>query len=155
SHLMDGFKEPALHVAFLLFPLVLACAMFALARRYTGHPLLASMTLMFLPAVFVLSHTLMTDIPQLALWVASIALFIYGTEFRKPAMVVAGALTAALACFVSYASFCLIPLLGVFAISRKNYRGLFVIFIVPGVVLGAWLAVSFLHYGRLPPADIV
>src|SRR5215510_2820437 len=59
SHLTHGFKEPALHVAFLLFPVVLACAMFALARRYTGHALLASLTLMFLPAVFVLSHTLM------------------------------------------------------------------------------------------------
>jgi len=155
SHLIHGFKEPALHVAFLLFPLVLACAMFALGRRYTGHPLLASLTLMFLPAVFVLSHTLMTDIPQLALWMASIALFIHGTEFRKTGLVAAGAFTAALACFVSYAAFCLIPLLVVFAISRKHYRGLFVIFIVAGGILGAWLAVSCLHYGRLPPADLL
>jgi MFS family permease len=155
GHFAHGLKEPYLHVAFLLFPLAMACAMFAIARRYTEHPFMASFTLTFLPALYVLSHTLMTDVPQLALWVVSIALLLHGTEFRKTGLVTAGALTAALACFVSYASFCLIPLLAAFAISRKNYRGLFVIFIVPGVVLGAWLAVSFLHYGRLPPADIL
>ena len=155
SHFAHGLKEPYLHFAFLLFPLAMACAMFAIARRYTEHPLMASFTLTFLPAVYVLSHTLMTDVPQLALWVASIALFIHGTEFRKTSLVAAGALTAAVACFVSYASSCLIVLLVLFAISRKNYRGLFVIFIVPGVVLGAWLALSFRHYGRLPPGDIL
>ena len=55
--------------AFLLFPLAIAFAMFAIARRYTEHPLMASLTLTFLPAVYVVSHTLMTDVPQLALWI--------------------------------------------------------------------------------------
>src|SRR5438876_228755 len=69
-----GFREPQLHLAFLVFPLMLACGMFALARRYTSHRLLASLTVLFLPAVYVLSHTLMTDVPQLVLWVISVAL---------------------------------------------------------------------------------
>src|SRR5579862_1027125 len=108
GHFARGFKEQYLHFAFLLFPLAMACAMFAIARRYTEHPLMASLTLTFLPAVYVLSHTLMTDVPQLVLWVVSIALFIHGTEFRKTGLAGAGAFIAALACFVSYASFCLI-----------------------------------------------
>jgi hypothetical protein len=155
NHFVHRFKELDLHLAFLVFPLVLSCAMFVLARRYTKHPFMATLTLMLLPALYVLSHTLMTDVPQLALWVASTAIFMHGTESRNTVLIVAAAFTVALACFVSYASFCLIPLLAVPAISRKNYRDLLVILIVPGVVLGAWLAVSFLHYGRVPPAHIL
>jgi hypothetical protein len=150
-----GLRELNLHLAFLVFPLMLACGMFALARRYTAHPLLASLTLMFLPAVYVLLHTLMTDVPQLALWVTSAAIFIHGIESRNTIWILAGAFAAALACFVSYASLCLIPLLAVLAASRKDYRALLAILILPSVVLGAWLAVSFSHYGRLPPAHLL
>jgi len=105
------FTEWSLHLGFLIFPLILAYSMYVLARRYTTHPLLVSLTLMFIPTVYVLSHTLMTDVPQLALWVASVAMFIQGVEARNTKWVSLGAVAATVACFVSYSSFCLIPLL--------------------------------------------
>src|ERR1041385_1412351 len=152
---VHGLTELKLHAAFLVFPLILACGMFVLARPYTEHPLLASLTLMFFPSVYVLSHTLMTDVPQLALWVASAATFIHGLEVRKTMWLLIGAFAATLACFVSYSSFCLIPLLAVAASFRKDRRALVAILILPCMILGAWLAVSLSHYGRLPPAQLV
>jgi hypothetical protein len=155
AHLVHGLREADLHMGFLAFPLILACGMFALARCHTAHPLLASLTLVFLPSVYVLSHTLMTDVPQLALWVSSVAIFTHGIESRSTISVLAAAFTATLACFVSYASICLILLLAILAGFRKNNRALLSILILPCVVLGIWLVVSFSHYGRLPPTKLL
>ncbi len=150
-----GLTEVSLHLGFLIFPLILVYSMYVLARRYTACPLLASLTLLFLPVVYVLSHTVMTDVPQLALWVASVAMFIQGMETRNAIWVSLGGVAATFACFVSYSSLCLIPLLAVLARLRKDRGALNAILIFPGMILGIWLAVSFSHYGRLPPAQLL
>ena len=155
GRLGHGLTEVSLHLGFLIFPLILAYSMYVLARRYTAHPLLASLTLMFLPVVYVLSHTLMTDVPQLALWVASVAMFIEGIEAQAAIWVSLGVLAATLACFVSYSSLCLIPLLALRALLRKDRRAFTAILILPGMTLGMWLAVSLYHYGRLPPTQLL
>ncbi len=150
-----GLTEVSLHLGFLIFPLILVYSMYVLARRYTACPLLASLTLLFLPVVYVLSHTVMTDVPQLALWVASVAMFIQGMETRNAIWVSLGGVAATFACFVSYSSLSLIPLLAVLARLRKDRGALNAILIFPGMILGIWLAVSFSHYGRLPPAQLL
>src|SRR5215475_8890904 len=57
AQLVKGFTEVSQHLAFLVFPLILSFSMYWLGRRFTAHPLLASLNLMFLPVVFVMSHT--------------------------------------------------------------------------------------------------
>jgi hypothetical protein len=150
-----GFTEVNLHLGFLIFPLILAGSMYALSRRMTAHPLLASMTLLVLPVVSVVSHTLMTDIAQLALAMTAIALVVTGIETNRRLYVWSGAFAAALACFVSYASLCLIPLLAFFAFRRGDTGALKAVLIVPAIMLGMWLALSFSHYQRLPPGQVL
>jgi 4-amino-4-deoxy-L-arabinose transferase-like glycosyltransferase len=104
AQLANGFTEISQHLGFLVFPLILSYSMYLLARRFTAHPLLASLNLMFLPVVFVMSHTLMTDIPQMALSVASVGLFCSGVEHRRWRRTSAAAMSATLAAFISYAS---------------------------------------------------
>jgi len=155
ERLAGRLNELNLHASFLVFPVILACSMYLLARRYTAHPLLASLTLMFLPAVYVLSHTLMTDIPQLAFAVLAIALFVECLETENTICGWLAAGSATLASFISYSSLCLIPLLVVFAVLRGNRRALEPILILPAVCFGGWLAVSFVHYGRVPPMQLL
>src|SRR5881296_984045 len=61
------FTEWSLHLGFLIFPLILAHSLPVLGLRSTKHPLPASLIFVFFPTVSLLSHTLLTDVPQLAL----------------------------------------------------------------------------------------
>jgi len=155
ERLDGGLNEVNLHAGFLVFPLILACSMYLLARRYTAHPLLASLSLMFLPAVYVLSHTLMTDIPQLAFAVLAVALFTEYVEGGNRICGWLGAASATIASLISYSSLCLIPLLAALAILKGHRRALKRILILPIVCFGGWLAVSLIHYGRLPPMQLL
>ncbi|MEJ2079557.1 MAG: hypothetical protein P8Z74_16390, partial [Acidobacteriota bacterium] len=66
----------------------------------------------------------------------------------------AGAVMASLATFISYAGFCLVPLLALYAVLRKSRFGLMVAFL-PVVVFGAWLGINYVHYGRFIPGPLV
>src|SRR5437867_7372096 len=155
AHFGHGFSEVNLHTAFLVFPVILTCSMYLLARGFTRHPVLATLSLMFLPVVFVLSHTLMTDVPHLALWVAAVALFRYGMDSGKKISVAFAALAATLASLVTYSGLCLVPLLSFYAYLRKDRRALQITLILPAALFGFWLALSYLHYQRLTPVQLL
>ena len=150
-----GYSEAALHLGFLVFPIVLAISMYYLARRFTGSPVWATLVFLILPVIYVLSHTLMTDIPLLSFWVASVSLFCHGVDKGKKSQIFLGAFAAALASLVSYSGLCLIPLLSLYAILRKNRGALAAILIVPASVLGIFLALNSQHYHRFTPAMLL
>jgi hypothetical protein len=146
----DGFSEIALHSGFLIFPIVLAISMHRLASQFTAHPVHASLVLLTLPVVSVLSHTLMTDIPLLALWVASTVLVCRGVDTGKKSCLWIGSATAALCSLISYSGLCLVMVLGLYAILRKKQGALFPILILPVSVLGIILVIHSFHYHRFP-----
>jgi 4-amino-4-deoxy-L-arabinose transferase-like glycosyltransferase len=149
-----GFTELAGHSAFLGFTIMLVASMYSVARKFTHYAGLATLTLLFLPVICVLSHTLMTDIPQLALWLGAVALFCNGVDRDENRHIWFGAAIAAVACFVSYSAFCLVLLLGFYAALRKHRYACRVAFIVPSVLFGGWLAFGFAHYHRFTPARL-
>ena len=70
------------HLAFLFFPLVAAVGFYDLAEGYLCFQLPAVCLLMVSPAFFVLSHTLMPDVPLLAFWILSLSRFLRICEDR-------------------------------------------------------------------------
>ena len=146
-----GYSEVGLHLGFLVFPIGLACAMYFLARRFTGRPVLATLTLLTLPVVYVSSHTLMTDLPVLALWVASVALFSHGADAGRRSLVWLGAAGAALASFVSYAGLGLIPLLAFYAFLRRNRSALVTAVGLPAALFLIRLIFDMHHFRRFTP----
>ena len=148
---IGGFSESCLHLGFLVFPIVLACSMYAIARRHTHHPALASMTVLALPVVCVLSHTLMTDVPLLALWVASVALFSRGVDSGRMSLVWLGTAVGTLGSLVSYSGFCLVLLLALYGILWRKRAAVLTALIVPVTVFAFWVALNYFHYHRVVP----
>ncbi|MFZ0430528.1 MAG: glycosyltransferase family 39 protein, partial [Acidobacteriota bacterium] len=154
ARLGGGFSEVVLHTAFLLFPAILAVATYSLARRFTSSPAIATVALLVSPVVFVMSHTLMTDLPLMALWTASVALFVHGLDSGRMRWAWIGGITAALATFASYAGLCLVPLLAAYSVLKKQPAGLLPS-MLPVPAFGAWLALNAVHYGRFTPGPLL
>lgn len=148
------FSETVLHVAFLLFPIILTAATCSLACRFTGSPVIATLAVLATPVVYVMSHTLMTDVPLLAVWAAALALFIDGVDSGRRRRLWAGALAASLAVLISYTGFCLVPLLAAYALLHRSRIG-FLAMLLPIAVFGTWLGLNYAHFGRFTPAPLL
>ena len=61
------------HVAFLIFPMLLAVSFFQITSRCIQRPLFAVFFLMLSPAVMIIGHSLMTEVALLAFWTLAIA----------------------------------------------------------------------------------
>jgi hypothetical protein len=153
--LIGGYSERCLHLGFLVFPMILAASMWSISAGLTRHPVLATLTLLALPVVCVLSHTLMADIPLLALWLCSVALFRRGATSGRLAWAWGGAAVGALASLVTLSGLCLIPLLALYCLLRRKRAALVPALAAPAIVLGFWCTLNYLHYHRFTPAMIV
>ena len=73
-----GVQEIPFHAAYMVFSLIAVWAMWSLARRFSPHPLWATLLFCAVPAFVVNGNSLEPDVPFLAFWMASIALFCSG-----------------------------------------------------------------------------
>ena len=141
-------SEPFLHASFLLFPVLLTVSFYFLARRFGMQPLLASALLATNPTLMVSAHTLMADVPLVALWVCTIVLFVRGIDETQQSLVFLSALPATGACFYAYQGFALLPLLALYALSRKKFgwreAG---ILCAPVALMAAWQLSGYTHRG--------
>lgn len=71
-------REPVFHAAYALFSLLAALGMYALARLYTPHALLATALFCAVPAFVVNGNSLESDLPFLAFWMLGMAAFFHG-----------------------------------------------------------------------------
>lgn len=147
--IVGEFREVPFRLAFSIFAIMSVLAFYALARRFTAHPLWVSLLFAFSPAFFVYSSTLMLDIPMLAFLLAGIALYFEHVQGRR------GCLAGASLCFVlaagtGYAA--LVPLgclfLGLLA-ARRPWQELAAVAAAPAVV-ALWLGIMTLHFGEFP-----
>ncbi len=150
--LVPIFDEVAYRFLFAVFPVLAVISFHELARRFSETPLSVSMLFAFCPAFFVLSPTLMMDVPMLAFLLAGVALFFNHLDGRG------GRLVPASACFVLAAGTgytALVPLACLFLwvlFMRPGVRELAAITAAP-VALGLWLGAMTLHFGRFPLTD--
>lgn len=136
--LSGGESEAVLHGAFLLFPLAAALSMYWLSRRYCRYPLAATLALVVSSGFVVMSHNLRGDLPGLAFWTASVAAYVWGTDRSSRKLLGLSSLLMALTVLIEYQGLSLIPLLFLYAWTRKQL-GLKTILplLVPVVVFGA------------------
>src|SRR5215831_8050571 len=97
-------REAPFHAVYILFSLAAALAMWSLARRFSPQPLWATLLFIATPAFVINGNSFETDLPFLAFWMASVALFVSGRYL--PA-----ALTMALAALTAYQAILLTPIL--------------------------------------------
>lgn len=144
-------SEPVLHLGYLLFPLVAAFSMYYLARRFTGHPLLATLLLLATPAFMTNAHMLMGDLSMTALSMAATALYIHGVDRNSNRYLALSSMLAMLAIFTSYQALALLGLLPLYALLRGKLGGRTILpLALPVVAFAAFTAFNLVRYESLP-----
>lgn len=149
--ILGGVREIPFHAAYLLFTLLAAVSMWALAERFSPRPLLASLLFLAVPPFVVMGTSLESDLPFLSFWMASLALFFRAVEKRSVATLAACAVMQTCAALAAYQAVILVPLLGLFLwLHDRTWRSAWpVVFVTPAVLL-AWLAFERLSSGAVP-----
>ncbi len=153
--LTGGEREWAFHLAFLIFPWIAVISFYDLAGRWLDDPLTASLLLLVSPTFFVLSHTLMTEVPLLAFWLLAISRFerLNAGEGGNLdwALCAAGLLGASM---ISLLSAGLVLLLAARHLLAKRRGGVptgtrpLLLLVLPLAVWVFWYGIGYLHYDR-------
>lgn len=142
-----GSAEVVLHAFFIPFSLLAAFSMYFLAKRFTKNPVFCAILLLASPAFMVMSHTLMLDVPSVALYLAAFSFFIYGYDKRDNILLILSGFLASLACLSKYSCLTIIPLLVLYVIfkTRKLDRRMLVL-ILPILVVFLWGVYYYIVY---------
>ena len=140
-------REVPFHAAYILFSLIAAVSALLIARRCTPYPLAATLLFLVTPAFFVNGNSLEADLPFLAFWLLSIALFIEAVDRRAVLILPIAALAMLFAALAAYQAILLTPIL--FLYGRK-WRVSWLATLTAPVVLGCWQLFERLSTGALP-----
>jgi hypothetical protein len=142
-------REVPFHAVYMVFSLIAAAAMWSLARRFSPQPLWAALLFLSVPAFVVNGNSLEADLPFLACWLASIALFCSGRMI--PAFV-----AMALAALAAYQAVMLTPILGAYVwIFHRRDTGRWIATLVAPAALAAWQIFEGLTTGRFPATVLI
>ena len=141
----DVYEIP-FHAAYIAFSLIAAFGAWFVARRFTDHPLAATLVFVATPAFVINGNSLESDLPFLAFWMAGFALFVSGRF-------VWAALPLALAAMSAYQAVAATPILAVYCWlhARRSARAWTVI-LTPVLTVAAYQAYERLTSGALPAA---
>lgn len=142
-----GVSEVPFHAAYILFSLIAAFSALALARRFSPYPLLATLLFCATPAFVINGTSLESDLPFVALWLLSTALYIFAVDGKSSAVLGASMITLALAALTAYQSVLLVPIL--FLYGRK-WRSARIAVWMPVATIIAWQVFERVTTGGLP-----
>lgn len=137
-------KEIPFHAAYIAFSLIAVWSMWSLAKRFSPHPVWATLLFCAVPAFVVNGNSFEPDIPFLAFWMASIALFVSGrTGWAVAAMVVCS--------LEAYQAVFLTPILGAWCWFERRQAGKPAV-LTPVLVLAGVQLFERFSTGALPAA---
>jgi hypothetical protein len=152
--LLGEFREAPFRLLFSVFPIAAAAAFYSLAQRFTERPFFVSLLFVVSPAFFVMSPTLMMDIPMLAFLLMGIALYFAHLEGKRGSLLAASA-SFVLAAGTGYTA--LAPLACLFVAllaARRPWKELIAVAAAPAAV-GLWLLAMSIHFGAFPLSGVV
>jgi hypothetical protein len=148
--LIAGLKDVSeipFHAAYILFSLVAAFSGLTLARKFSPHPLAATMLFLATPAFVINGNSLESDLPFVAFWLLAIALFVHAVDRRSARLLFASSLAMGLAALAAYQAVFLVPIL--FLYGRK-WRAAALATLTAPVVLGIWQLFERFTTGAFP-----
>ncbi|HWB84833.1 MAG TPA: glycosyltransferase family 39 protein [Bryobacteraceae bacterium] len=147
----DIYEVP-FHAAYILFSLIAAWAMWSLARRFSPHPIWAALLFLAVPAFVINGNSLESDLPLLAFWMASIALFTCDAEGARDRWALAmAALSMALAAMAAYQAIFLTPILAVYVwLYHRHSPARWWLTLTPAATIAAWQIFVRASTGALP-----
>jgi hypothetical protein len=153
---VSDVREIPFHAAYVLFSIVAALAMWSLARRFCERPFVATLLFLAVPAFVVNGNSFEADLPFLAFWMASVALFIHAVDQHSPAALTCSAIAGALAGLTAYQAVLLVPILAVYLLQKRRawYPAWIVILAAP-VAIAVWQIFEWRTRGALPAAVLL
>jgi 4-amino-4-deoxy-L-arabinose transferase-like glycosyltransferase len=143
----QGVSEIPFHAAYLLFSLIAAFSALALARRFSPHPLLATLLFCATPTFVINGTSLEADLPFVALWLLSTALYVFAVDRKSVSLLIASAAAMALTALTAYQSILLVPILFIYG---RKWRLAQIAAFTPVAALIAWNVFERLSTGGLP-----
>lgn len=140
---MGDVGEVPFHAVYILFSVVAALSMWSLAQRFGERPVWATLLFVAVPAFVINGNSLESDLPHLAFWMASVALFIRGSWLAVPAM--------ALASMAAYQAVVLVPVLAAYLwLHDRRATKRWLMLATPLVTIAGWQLFERLSTGALP-----
>jgi Dolichyl-phosphate-mannose-protein mannosyltransferase len=140
-------SEIPFHAAYILFSLIAAFSALVLARRFSPHPLLATLLFLATPALIINGTSLESDVPFVALWLLSTALFVTAVDRASQPLLLASCFAMTLAALTAYQSVLLVPILLLYG---RRWRLARAAAFTPLAILIAWQIFERLTTGALP-----
>jgi dolichyl-phosphate-mannose-protein mannosyltransferase len=150
-----GENEIALHLAFMIFPLIALFSLMKLNKVFFPNSRFSAVILAVffcsLPAFLVNAQNIMTDVPTLSFLLLAMAGFFDGFETGSRKMTYLGSAALTLTIFTSYQMIVFVPLLFLYALWRRKLNLHVVVAIIfPVLVLLAWLLAIYAKYDFFP-----
>ncbi len=141
-------REIPFHAAYIVFSLVAAWAMWSLACRFSEHLVWATLLFIAVPAFVINGGSLEADLPFLAFWMASIALFSAG-------QLSIAALAMAAAAMMAYQAVFLIPILAIYCwLYHRRDKLRWAILATPLLTVIAWQLFTRFTTGTMPAGKL-
>ena len=149
-------REVPFHLAYTLFSLIAALSMWSLARRFCERPFAATLLFLAVPAFVVNGNSFEADLPFLAFWMASVALFVHAVDKQSTAALMGSALAGALAGLTAYQAVLLTPVLAVYLLERRRtwYPAWTMVLAAPAAI-ALWQLWEWTTRGALPAAVLL
>jgi hypothetical protein len=139
----DVYEVP-FHAFYVLFSLIAALSMYALARRFSPQPLWATLLFCAVPAFVVNGNSLESDLPFLAFWMAGFAAFVH-------ARYALAAIALALAAMAAYQAVVATPILAFWCwLHARRSKAAWAVALTPVLVIGAYQLYERSTGGVLP-----
>lgn len=139
------------HLAYMVFSIISALSMWALARRFCGKPIIATMLFLAVPAFVVNGNSFESDLPFLAFWMAAVAFFVYAVDNESPRYLLACALCSALAALAAYQAVFLVPIFAVYLYRKqRDWTAAWVTIFAGPIAFATWQIFERITGGSLP-----
>jgi len=140
-------SEVPFHAAYILFSLIAGFSALWMARGFSPHPLAATLLFLVTPAFVVNGSSLEADVPFVAFWLLSIALFVAAVDRHSTRLLAISSLGMALAVLSAYQALLLAPILFLYG---RRWRASWIAALTAPVVLVAWQLYERLSSGAMP-----
>jgi hypothetical protein len=144
--LFGAVREIPFHAAYIAFSLISAFAMWSLAKRFSPHPLWATLLFCATPAFVINGNSFESDVPFLAFWLAGIATFVSGRYLVSAVLLTLASLAAPQVVLA-------VPILAVYTwINHRRSKLAWFVTLIPVLATAGWQTFEFLTDGRFPAA---
>jgi 4-amino-4-deoxy-L-arabinose transferase-like glycosyltransferase len=140
-------SEVPFHAAYILFSLIAGLSALWLARRFSPHPLAATLLFLVTPAFVINGTSFESDLPFLAFWLLSIALFVAAVDRHSVRLLAVSSLGMALAALSAYQALLLVPILLLYG---RRWRASWMAALTAPAVLLVWQFYERLSSGAMP-----